>query len=158
MDTPEKPCRVCTTTTTSLHDFQTLKSSGFGTLSSSPKPASKTSNKLPCPPDGPALGRATWTFLHTMAAYYPDSPSQEHRGRTISFLNSFSHLYPCDHCAQHLRKEMEVRPPDVSGRVGLSNWLCVVHNKVNEVLGKEQFDCRRVLERWSEGPADGSCD
>lgn len=31
--------------------------------------------------------------------------------------------------------------------------------QVNEMLGKPLFDCRRVMERWRDGPADGeSCD
>lgn len=32
-----------------------------------------------CPPDTPEIGRATWTFLHTMAAYYPEQPSGAQR-------------------------------------------------------------------------------
>ena len=111
-----------------------------------------------CPPDSQTLGRATWTFLHTMAAYYPEAPSEEHRQRTLQFLNGFSHLYPCDHCAQHLREEMKMLPPDVSSASGLSQWLCVMHNKVNDILGKSQFDCKRVFERWRDGPPDGRCD
>lgn len=31
--------------------------------------------RLPCPPQTAELGRSTWTFLHTMAAYYPEEPS-----------------------------------------------------------------------------------
>ena len=53
---------------------------------------------------------------------------------------------------------MKTSPPDVSGREGLSRWLCERHNEVNEMLGKERFDCGKVGERWREGPADGSCD
>lgn len=53
---------------------------------------------------------------------------------------------------------MQKNPPDVSGRAALSKWLCDVHNEVNERLGKDKFDCSRVLERWKDGPADGSCD
>lgn len=53
---------------------------------------------------------------------------------------------------------MQKNPPDVSGREQLSKWLCGVHNEVNERLGKDQFDCSRVLERWKDGPKDGSCD
>ncbi|TPX53164.1 hypothetical protein SeMB42_g00941 [Synchytrium endobioticum] len=142
---PKKPCRVCS-------EFKTLQKSGFKSL------APPTVTKLECPPDREALGRATWTFLHTMAAYYPESPSHEHRQRTLQFLNSFSHLYPCNHCADHLRLEIKKTPPDVASRDGLSNWLCIMHNKVNDVLEKPQFDCKRVLERWRDGPPDGSCD
>jgi hypothetical protein len=29
--------------------------------------------------------------------------------------------------------------------------------QVNEMLGKPAFDCSRVMERWRDGPADGSC-
>ncbi|KZP01539.1 FAD-dependent thiol oxidase [Calocera viscosa TUFC12733] len=111
-----------------------------------------------CPADSEQLGRATWTFLHTAAAYYPATPSKEQQKQMLNLLRSLPTLYPCQHCAQHLGVEMQRRPPDVTGREGVSRWLCETHNEVNERLGKERFDCARVLERWRDGPADGSCD
>ena len=36
--------------------------------------------------------------------------------------------------------------------------MCELHNEVNDRLGKPQFDCDKVDERWRTGPADGSCD
>ncbi|CAG8685554.1 11068_t:CDS:2, partial [Acaulospora colombiana] len=109
-----------------------------------------------CPPDSEQLGRSTWTFLHTAAAYYPEKPTPQHRRSMLSLLTSLPILYPCSYCAEHLGGEMEKNPPDVSSREKLSQWLCNVHNEVNERLGKEKFDCSRVLERWKDGPADGS--
>lgn len=55
---------------------------------------------------------------------------------------------------------MKANPPDVSGRFGLSRWLCERHNDVNERLGKKKFDCgiKSLDERWKDGPSDGSCD
>ncbi|KAF9927770.1 hypothetical protein FBU30_002887 [Linnemannia zychae] len=111
-----------------------------------------------CPPDREVLGRATWTFLHTMAAYYPDKPSVMEQNTMKSLLTSFSQFYPCGHCAEHLREEMKVDPPKVESRKALSWWMCGMHNKVNEMLGKDIFDCNKVDERWRDGPSDGRCD
>lgn len=111
-----------------------------------------------CPPDREILGRATWTFLHTMAAYYPDQPSVQEQSTMKSLLSSFSQFYPCGHCAEHLRQEMKVDPPKVETRKELAWWMCGMHNKVNEMLGKEIFDCQKLDERWRDGPADGRCD
>ncbi|KAI0363140.1 FAD-dependent thiol oxidase [Pilatotrama ljubarskyi] len=113
-----------------------------------------------CPPDVEQLGRATWTFLHTTAAYYPDAPSMAHRVSMLSLLRALPVLYPCSVCATHLGETMKTRPPDVSSRAALSRWLCEQHNEVNERLGKEKFDCsvEKLDERWKDGPADGSCD
>ena len=111
-----------------------------------------------CPPDVEVLGRATWTFLHTTAAYYPDAPSPQQRVNMLSLLRALPVLYPCSHCASHLGECMKSSPPDVSSRTGLSWWICQRHNEVNERLGKELFDCARTDERWNDGPADGSCD
>ncbi|KAI8985737.1 ERV/ALR sulfhydryl oxidase domain-containing protein [Trametes punicea] len=113
-----------------------------------------------CPPDVEQLGSATWTFLHTTAAYYPDKPSMAHRVNMLSLLRALPVLYPCSVCATHLGETMKTHPPDVSSRTALSRWLCEQHNEVNERLGKEKFDCSIVKldERWKDGPADGSCD
>ncbi|PIL25322.1 hypothetical protein GSI_13211 [Ganoderma sinense ZZ0214-1] len=113
-----------------------------------------------CPPDVEELGRATWTFLHTTAAYFPEKPTQAQRVNMLSLLRALPVLYPCSSCAQHLGENMKTRPPDVSGRAGLSRWLCEQHNEVNERLGKERFECtvEKLDERWKDGPSDGSCD
>jgi mitochondrial FAD-linked sulfhydryl oxidase len=111
-----------------------------------------------CPPDVEQLGHATWTFLHTTAAYYPERPNPIQQSRMRSLLNALPSLYPCGHCADHLGQSMKVNPPDVSGRVPLSLWLCQRHNEVNERLGKRLFDCSKTDERWKDGTPDGSCD
>lgn len=111
-----------------------------------------------CPPDVEQLGRHTWTFLHTTAAYYPDQPSDQHKKNASALFTSLPSLYPCSFCADELGKEMQrVGPPDVSSRSALSNWLCNIHNEVNERLGKKQFDCSQVLKRWKDGWDDGRC-
>ncbi|KAJ2159774.1 Flavin-linked sulfhydryl oxidase of the mitochondrial IMS [Coemansia sp. RSA 552] len=110
-----------------------------------------------CPPDSQVLGRATWTFLHTMAAYYPERAEPKQQDMMRSLLGSFSHFYPCGRCASHLREEMAKHPPPVATRIGLSQWLCRTHNKVNVLLGKDEFDCSKVDERWRDGPSDGRC-
>lgn len=111
-----------------------------------------------CPPDVEQLGRATWTFLHTTAAYYPEQPSSTQRANMLMLLRSLPVLYPCTNCAEHFGEDMKANPPDVSGRVGLSQWLCERHNTVNAKLGKERFDCAKTDERWKDGPPDGRCD
>jgi FAD-linked sulfhydryl oxidase len=110
-----------------------------------------------CPPDADALGHATWTFLHTTAAYYPERPSVTQRAHMLQLLHALPTLYPCGHCAEDLRERLRRRPPDVRNRATLGAWLCETHNEVNGLLGKPAFDCARVDERWRDGPKDRSC-
>lgn len=125
--------------------------------------SSKTENdendyyKQECPPDSMTLGGATWTFLHTMAAYYPDEPTTVQQSNMTHFIRLFSTFYPCGYCAAHMRKELEREAPRVNSRSELVQWFCRLHNEVNERLGKPLFDCSKVDERWRDGPKDGSC-
>lgn len=113
-----------------------------------------------CPADVETLGRHTWTFLHTAAAYYPEKPSQAHQSSMLGLLKSLPTLYPCGHCADALKTEMKSHPPEpaIQNRGTLSQWMCDIHNEVNGRLGKEIFDCSKTDERWRTGWKDGSCD
>lgn len=163
-----KPCKACTAFRHWKPPAGGKKSSGSGKTSTSAMMAALASGKhishdstTPppnCPADVEQLGRATWTFLHTTAAYYPERPTPTQRANMLGLLNALPLLYPCSHCASHLGGNMKEHPPDVSGRVALSRWLCERHNDVNERLGKEKFDCAKTDERWKDGPDDGSCD
>ncbi|PIK37628.1 putative FAD-linked sulfhydryl oxidase ALR-like [Apostichopus japonicus] len=144
-----KPCRACM-------DFKSFaKARGVIMPTDTPVPKEPTKE---CPLDKDELGRNTWSFLHTTAAYYPDEPSRNQQTDMNQFIHLFSKFYPCDFCAADLRQDLKSHPPDTSSRSNLQQWMCRMHNIVNVKLGKPEFDCSKVEERWKDGWKDGSCD
>ncbi|KAI5449964.1 Flavin-linked sulfhydryl oxidase of the mitochondrial IMS [Naganishia albida] len=174
LDENGKPCKVCnswqtwakvakkqtTPNTKSTTVGSTLGAAAMTTAPESKPNVEHETKTRPddCPPDVEALGRATWTFLHTTAAYYPRHPTPTQQTHMRSLIHSLAEFYPCTWCAKDFRERIAEAPPDVAGREGLSRWMCERHNEVNERLGKEVFDCGKVMERWKDGPEDGRCD
>ncbi|XP_053207672.1 LOW QUALITY PROTEIN: FAD-linked sulfhydryl oxidase ALR-like [Panonychus citri] len=157
-------CRACTSFKSfmkahqaSVNDSESKKSdSDSGGKSKSHKDNSNSINSMDhvdCPVDKDDLGRASWTFLHTMAAYYPDKPTDYQRSEMKQFIDLFSKFYPCSHCAKDMRDDIKV-----DSRKSFSLWMCNLHNKVNKKLSKPLFDCSNVDERWLTGPPNGKCD
>lgn len=113
---------------------------------------------IECPPDVEALGRSTWTLLHSIAATYPEAPSRAQQSDLLGFVRLFSRLYPCWVCAEDFQGYIARDAPRVASRDDFGRWLCGAHNEVNVKLGKPVFDCNKWEERWRTGPPDGSCD
>ncbi|TQV92677.1 hypothetical protein V2A60_009145 [Cordyceps javanica] len=104
------------------------------------------------------LGRATWRFLHTMAARFPDKPTKDERTTFETFMQLFGRLYPCGDCARHFRAILAEYPPQSGSRSAAAGWLCFAHNKVNDRLGKPEFDCNAIGDFYDCGCAEDDKD
>lgn len=151
-----KPCRTCNRV---ADLFALAGKKPNKSLATAAAPAALMAS-LPadCPPDVEALGRSSWTLLHSITATYPAQPTPQLQAETKSFLSTFGKLYPCWVCAQDFQTWMQKNTPRVSSRAEFGAWMCEAHNAVNEKLGKETFDCNRWEERWRSGWKDGRCD
>lgn len=169
-----KPCKVCTGFKAWTGNMgKKKKATEGGTSSKSATAGAATAaaaasslsggDELPqdCPADVERLGRHTWTFLHTTASYYPLEPTKAHESSMLGLLHSLPKLYPCSVCADELGEYIKQHPPEQAvkqGRTALEQWMCQVHNDVNQRLGKEEFNCDNVAQRWRDGWKDGHCD
>jgi len=94
-------------------------------------------------------------MLHTVAAYYPDRPSETDKCSARSLVQSLAALYPCSHCKHDFQENVRINPPKVATREKFSKWVCEQHNIVNEKIGKPKYSCDlpKLDERWKVGTA-----
>ncbi|KAJ6184796.1 hypothetical protein N7519_006097 [Penicillium mononematosum] len=97
------------------------------------------------------LGRATWKYFHTVMARFPEKPTEDQKEALRSYIYLFARLYPCGECAEHFMQHLSKYPPQVSSRNAASGWACFVHNEVNAMLGKPEFDCANLGEFYDCG-------
>ncbi|KAJ5651490.1 FAD-linked sulfhydryl oxidase ERV2 [Penicillium longicatenatum] len=101
------------------------------------------------------LGRATWKYFHTVMARFPEQPTQDEQDALRTYIHLFARLYPCGECAEHFQQHINKYPPQVSSRKAAAGWACFVHNEVNEMLDKPEFDCNNLGSFYDCGCADG---
>lgn len=65
-----------------------------------------------CPLDREQLGRSAWNVLHTVAAYYPDTPTAAEQEAAAQLIRGLATLYPCEICAPDFRDSVAARPPE----------------------------------------------
>ncbi|CZT17951.1 related to ERV1 protein, mitochondrial precursor [Ramularia collo-cygni] len=100
------------------------------------------------------LGRATWKYLHTVMARFPDKPTEDESTALRTFIHLFQRLYPCGECAEHFGAIIKKFPPQVSSRSAAAVWACHVHNEVNKSLKKDIFDCANIGDFYDCGCAE----
>ena len=112
-------------------------------------PSSQTQTSPPAAVTREELGRATWLFLHTLAAQFPDDPTRQQEKDARDLIHILTRVYPCEVCAAHFAEIVKRNPPDTSSGMALQQWACAAHNEVNASLGKPAFDCAAVASRWA---------
>jgi mitochondrial FAD-linked sulfhydryl oxidase len=50
------------------------------------------------------VGRSSWTFLHAVAAQYPDRPTRQQQRDARDLIQILTRVYPCATCAQHFKE------------------------------------------------------
>lgn len=101
---------------------------------------------------GSALGKNTWAFLHSVAANYPEEPSNEHKEAIKKLVEAFKVLYPPEKCRLNFVKKVESERFDITknynSKKDLINYFCDIHNSVNQELKKPLFDCSKAGLYW----------
>ncbi|KAK2407599.1 FAD-linked sulfhydryl oxidase ERV1 [Trifolium repens] len=145
-----------------IGNLQSSGPSGRGSINASIKvPFAKTTSsvqpidpvikgKSSSPVTKEDLGRSTWTFLHTLAAQYPDNPTRQQKKDVKELVQILSRMYPCKECADHFKEVLRSNPVQAGSHAEFSQWLCHVHNVVNRSIGKPVFPCERVDARWGK--------
>ena len=64
-----------------------------------------------CPLDKDELGHSTWKLLHTLAAYYPEQPTEQDQTSARQLMVGLANLYPCEICRQDFIDSVAARPP-----------------------------------------------
>lgn len=100
------------------------------------------------------LGNSAWHLLHTVLARFPEEPSASEKSTLKQFVHLFAQVYPCGDCARHFQKLLKKYPPQVGSRKTAAVWGCHIHNKVNERLNKDEYDCTKILEDYDCGCGD----
>ncbi|KAI3406521.1 hypothetical protein KGF56_000653 [Candida oxycetoniae] len=97
------------------------------------------------------LGRASWRLFHTILARYPDKPTQQEETTLFTYIQLFAQVYPCGDCARHFQKLLAQFPPQTKSRKTAAIWGCYIHNKVNQRLKKNEYDCTTILKDYDCG-------
>lgn len=84
-------------------------------------------------------GPAAWKVLHTLP-WYNDSAlvSEQQQQDWLEFFKVLARVLPCKHCCKSIADIMLLYPPEdyVQQRIGLAQYMHLLHNVVNKKLGK----------------------
>ena len=103
-------------------------------------------------PNPEIWGSHFWFTMHTVGFFYPEYPTPTDMHRYKNFYESFVYMLPCVSCREHYGKVINDHPidPYLESRDSLSRWVVLVHNKVNERIGKKQISYQQAVDEYGK--------
>lgn len=90
-------------------------------------------------------GRHGWKFLHTITFNY--TPTDDNKVKYKRFFSDLGAVLPCPYCCSSFTLYAKAVPIDdyLESREGLTYWLYVIHNLVNQKTCKPLVPFRDVV-------------
>lgn len=98
-------------------------------------------------------GPQAWHFLHTVAAAYPETPTEQEMKCAYVFVLSLATMLPCEYCKKHFRTMLEsinMCPANFQSRETFFKLIWQLHNNVNERLDKPKLSLEFVKRKYSD--------
>ena len=91
-----------------------------------------------------------WYFLHTITFNY--TPTDESRVKYKTFFEMICSVLPCRYCCESFGKYSKAIPIDeyLDSREGLTYWLYVIHNLVNQKICHDLKDFKEVVIQYEK--------
>jgi hypothetical protein len=89
-----------------------------------------------------------WFFMHTVAYAYPESPNNITKRKYYDLIVNMPLFIPDAEMGNKFAQMLDKYPPSpyLDSRESFMRWIHFIHNKVNEMLGKEDIPYLKSLE------------
>jgi len=104
---------------------------------------------LHLPPE--VWGPLFWSTFHIISLAYPESPTYGEKKAAKEFFNSMMFLLPCPICKEHFSDVLKTLPVEtwLDNRSSLTEWVWMLHNRVNARLGKPEISKSAFFGRYA---------
>jgi hypothetical protein len=93
-----------------------------------------------------------WTFIHTIALYYPDKPSIIEQDNMVNFFNNIGKVLPCPKCREHYNTNLNKQELKIASKSRdlLFSWTVMMHNKVNKQNNKKIWTVDEAMKNMAK--------
>lgn len=100
--------------------------------------------------DSSVWGPHYWFFLHTVSESYPITPNKVTKRKYYDLIQNMPLFIPQSEMGHKFSEFLDKYPvtPYLDNRDSFVRWVHFIHNKFNQLLGKEELSLPNALEKY----------
>jgi hypothetical protein len=102
--------------------------------------------------DANVWGPHYWFFLHTVAESYPYTPNDVTKRKYYDLIQNFPLFIPIEEMGNKFSHLLDKYPvtPYLDTKESFVRWVHFIHNKMNNMLGKNEVTLRKSLDMYRD--------
>jgi hypothetical protein len=96
-------------------------------------------------------GPHAWFLIESAVIHMPEDADVKNY---VDFLIQLQHILPCKGCRENYKQHLIEKPPPVTNKEDLVNWVIELHNDVREFQNKPVRSKVDVLKYYRNSPND----